>query len=386
LNFSWYTDCKFTTGKTIHQCDMKTKIFLCGDVMTGRGIDQILPEPSLPRIYEPYIKDASDYVRLAEEKNGQISSPVDYRYIWGDALEKIRDPDIDFRLINLETSITHSNNFWRGKGINYRMNPENIHCITAAGINCCSLANNHVIDWGYEGLKETLFTLEKAQILHTGAGDNIYEAQKPARFSSPGKRRILIFGIGSSSSGIPYEWAAEDRKAGVNTIFNLSAETANQTADLINAEKDQNDIVIISIHWGENWGYNIPLVQKAFAHTLIDLTGASIIHGHSSHHVKGLEVYNGALILYGCGDFINDYEGILGYEEFRAELTFLYLVVLNGSGKFESCKMVPMHQMNFRLQQPSKDDISWLIRLYRTKNSIEGAQLVLCETGCLEII
>ena len=64
-------------------------IFMCGDIMTGRGIDQILPHPSDPRIYESYLKNAIGYVKLAERKNGPISQPVNFPYIWGDALDEL---------------------------------------------------------------------------------------------------------------------------------------------------------------------------------------------------------------------------------------------------------------------------------------------------------
>ena len=138
--------------------------------MTGRGIDQILPYPSNPVIYEPYVKDAREYVRLAEEKNGVISKPVNFDYIWGDALFHLERLAPDLRIINLETSITTSEEYWRGKQINYRMNPKNTPCLTAAKIDCCSTANNHVLDWGYSGLEETLETLRKAGIKSSGAG------------------------------------------------------------------------------------------------------------------------------------------------------------------------------------------------------------------------
>ena len=96
-------------------------LFLCGDVMIGRGIDQILPYPSNPRIHEPYVKDAREYVEIAENKNGLIPRPVRFDYIWGDALKHFAKLTPDLRIINLETSITSSEDFWR-KGINYRMN------------------------------------------------------------------------------------------------------------------------------------------------------------------------------------------------------------------------------------------------------------------------
>jgi poly-gamma-glutamate synthesis protein (capsule biosynthesis protein) len=135
-------------------------IFLCGDVMTGRGIDQILPHPSDPTIYESYMKSAQGYVKIAEEVNGAIDFPVSFSYVWGKALEEMDRVVPDVKIINLETSITKSNDYWKGKGINYRMHPENVWILKAAKIDVCSLANNHVIDWGYSGLIETMETLK----------------------------------------------------------------------------------------------------------------------------------------------------------------------------------------------------------------------------------
>ena len=65
----------------------RTRLFLAGDLMCGRAIDQILPHPGDPRLYEAYVKDAGDYVRLAERRNGAIPRPVDFAYVWGWALD-----------------------------------------------------------------------------------------------------------------------------------------------------------------------------------------------------------------------------------------------------------------------------------------------------------
>ena len=156
-------------------------LFMCGDVMTGRGIDQVLPHPGDPVLYEPYMRSAAGYVELAEKANGPIPKPADFSYIWGDALAEWERVSPDVRIINLETSVTASGEYWRGKGINYRMHPKNISCITAAKIDCCSLANNHVLDWGYAGLAETLETLDKAKVERAGAGRNDEEAGGAAR-------------------------------------------------------------------------------------------------------------------------------------------------------------------------------------------------------------
>jgi poly-gamma-glutamate capsule biosynthesis protein CapA/YwtB (metallophosphatase superfamily) len=139
-------------------------LFLSGDVMTGRGMDQVLPYPSDPIFYEPYMKDARGYVEIAEKTSGPIKKPVNFDYIWGDTLEELERVAPDLRIINLETSITKSGDYWKAKEIHYRMNPENIPCLTAAKINYFPLANNHVLDWGYSGLKETLETLMRVNM------------------------------------------------------------------------------------------------------------------------------------------------------------------------------------------------------------------------------
>jgi len=136
-------------------------LFLLGDVMPARGIDQILPHPGDPRLYEDYVHDARDYVALAERRCGPIEHPVDFAYVWGDALAELQRRHPQVRLINLETAVTRHGRP-EPKGINYRMHPANVGCLTAAGIDCCVLANDHVLDWGREGLRETLAALDAA--------------------------------------------------------------------------------------------------------------------------------------------------------------------------------------------------------------------------------
>ena len=81
-------------------------LFLCGDVMTGRGIDQLLPRPCEPTLYEPYVTSANEYVALAENANGPLPRPVDFGYPWGEAIAELKDRRPDLHIINLETSVT----------------------------------------------------------------------------------------------------------------------------------------------------------------------------------------------------------------------------------------------------------------------------------------
>ena len=272
---------------------MPVTIFLCGDVMTGRGIDQILPHPLDPILFEPSIRDARAYVRLAEEQAGRIAAPVAFDYIWGEALEVLERVRPAARLINLETSVTTSRDYWEGKGIHYRMHPANLRCLTSAGIDCCSLANNHALDWGYAGLLETLRTLERAGIKAVGAGMSARQAAEPVALDAGEGRRVLVFAYGSPTSGVPPEWAATPARPGVNFLPELSGAAVREIAATVGCHAREGDVIIISVHWGGNWGYTIPREQVEFAHGLIDQAGVDIVHGHSSHHIKGLEIYAG---------------------------------------------------------------------------------------------
>src|SRR3989440_12614885 len=182
--------------------------------MTGRGIDQVLPRPLNPRLYEPYLNDARAYVELAENANGPIPRPVDFDYIWGEALPDLRRDEVDITIINLETAITTAETPWLGKEIHYRMHPLNVDCLSVAGIIGCALANNHVLDWGYEGLSETLRTLDAAGVKHAGAGNDAGDAAAPAALHVPGKCRGLLFSFGSTTSGIPRQLRAAEANPG----------------------------------------------------------------------------------------------------------------------------------------------------------------------------
>ena len=94
-------------------------MFLCGDVMTGRGIDQVLPHPGDPLLFESYIRSAAGYVELAELANGPIRKPVDYSYIWGDSFEVFARQMPHVRIVNLETSVTTSDDAWPNKPVQY---------------------------------------------------------------------------------------------------------------------------------------------------------------------------------------------------------------------------------------------------------------------------
>ena len=351
---------------------------LCGDVMTGRGLDQLLPHPSDPLLHEPYLTDARGYVELVERTSGSIRVPVNFSDLWGDALIEWERVAPDLRVINLETSITKSDDYWSEKSVHYRMNPENVPCLTAAGIDCCSLANNHVLDWGYAGLRETLETLKRVKVKTAGAGLTRQEAEAPAVMEVKDKGRVLLYSLATATSGIPISWGATEDKPGINLLKDLGAATVRQLAGQIQRVKRPGDIVVVSIHWGGNWGYEIPHTHTEFAHQLIEQAWVDLIHGHSSHHVKGIEVYRDKLILYGCGDFLDDYEGVSGYEAYRDDLGSIYLATLElGTGKLLSLPMIPTQIKRFRVNRASLPDVLWLQDTLNREGKRLGTQVEL---------
>ncbi len=361
-------------------------LFLGGDVMTGRGIDQILPHPCDPDLHEPYVKLATAYRELAEEVNGPIPHPVPVDYIWGDALEELDRSAPDLRIVNLETAITRSDDWWPDKAIHYRMSPENARCLRAACIDACALANNHVLDWGQAGLAQTLRTLGALGIAAAGAGSDLAEAQAPAVLSVPGKGRVLLFSFGCVSSGIPRAWGAAPGRPGVHLLADLSPAAVEAVASLVRAFRKEGDLAVASVHWGGNWGYPIPPAQRAFARALIDDGGIDLVHGHSSHHAKGIEVHRGKLILYGCGDLLTDYEGISGFEAFRGDLGVMYFArLMRPEGKLVSLRMIPAAMRRFRLVRASNREKEWLLGVLNREGKTLGSRVEARCDGTLEL-
>jgi poly-gamma-glutamate synthesis protein (capsule biosynthesis protein) len=361
------------------------RLFLCGDVMTGRGVDQILASPCDPGLHESYVQDARDYVALAERRNGPIPRRADAAYIWGDALAELARFAPDARIVNLETAVTRSGT-WLPKGINYRMSPANAGCLSAAAIDCCVLSNNHVLDWGEAGLIETLATLEGIGVRTAGAGRNLGAAEEPAVLSLPGGVRTLVYSVGMESSGVPPDWAAGENRAGVDFLGDLSPASVARLARRIRALKRPGDVVVFSIHWGGNWGYAIGSDEIRFARALIDSAGADLVHGHSSHHPKAIEVYRNKLILYGCGDFINDYEGIGGREDFRGDLGFMYLPTLEaGTGRLLRLELVATQLRRLQVRRASSADAGWLCAALGREASRFGTRYGLLPDGRIEI-
>jgi poly-gamma-glutamate synthesis protein (capsule biosynthesis protein) len=338
--------------------DGVVRLALAGDVMLGRGIDQVLPHPGDPALREGWVRDAGDYVELAERRSGRIPRPVDPAWPWGAALPALAAADA--RVLNLETSVTTSDDFWPRKAIHYRMNPANLPCLALADPDVCVLANNHVLDLGRRGLEETLDALAGAGLATAGAGRDADSAGRPAVVDLPGGARLVVVGVAVASSGVPSAWAAGERTSGVFFLPRVGPEAATRVLERVETVRRPGDLVVVSIHWGSNWGDEVEAEQVRFAHALVD-GGVAVVHGHSSHHPRPIELLGGAAVLYGCGDLVNDYEGIPGYEEYRPDLRLLYVAELDAAtGAVEALRLLLFRAHRLTLERGSAADARWL--------------------------
>ncbi|MEV4466413.1 CapA family protein [Micromonospora echinofusca] len=338
-------------------------LFLGGDVMTGRGVDAILPAPGPPELREPAVRDARDYVDLARAANGPVPRPAPPAWPWGEALDLLDEVRPDARVVNLETAVTGRGEHAPAKAIHYRMHPGNLDYLAAARLDVCALANNHSLDFGPVGLTDTLDALAAAGIATAGAGRDAASAWRPARVPLGTGGRLLVWSVAAPSSGVPPPWAATAGAPGVAYLPEVSVASADALAARIAAVAGPGDRVLVSVHWGTNWGYEVPPAHVDFAHRLVD-AGVDVVHGHSSHHPRPVEVYRERLILYGCGDLLDDYEGIGGREAYRPWLRLLWLPTLDAAtGALRRLRAAPVRMRRLRLARAAPDEARWLAGL-----------------------
>lgn len=296
------------------------QILFAGDVMLGRLVNKVLA-------------------------NAQFT------YVWGDTIDIIKRAD--FSLINLECPVSSKGKKWNKtfKVFHFRANLDAIQVLNSASIDYVSLANNHILDYDVEALLDTLDILDKNNISHSGAGRNLKEAMKPAILEKKLKpkpsnnnnpfhnvytekvnnndniKNTIRIGIISLTDNEP-EWEAKDDLAGINYIpATLDPDRYYyRLQNYIEQAKTQSDLVIVSSHIGPHFRETPSVKYVNFAHKIIDF-GADIYWGHSNHMPQGIELYkhnnNNKIILYDCGDFIDDYAIDSNY---RNDLSFIFLL------------------------------------------------------------
>lgn len=255
---------------------------------------------------------------------------------WGDTLAILKSAD--FKICNLECVISDLGEPWPDKAFHFRSDPKNVEVLKVANFSPVSVANNHTLDFGAEALKQSLEILKENLINCAGAGSDNVEASMPALEDGEN-----IVGMIAFTDNEP-KWEAKDNTPGVVYVpIDLQDPRAKNLFSLVAKTKKQVGILIVSSHWGPNWGYEVPKEHIGFAHALID-AGADIVYGHSAHVVRGIEIYNGKPILYSTGDFVDDY----AVDEIeRNDQSFIFVVEVTPP-KFHKITLYPTLIRNYQ--------------------------------------
>jgi poly-gamma-glutamate synthesis protein (capsule biosynthesis protein) len=223
-------------------------------------------------------------------------------YPWGDTLPLFLQADM--RFCNLECALSDRGSSWSEtpKTFHFRSDAKNVAVLQAAGMDMVSLANNHTLDYGYEALYDTLDILHDAGIERVGAGRNLEDAARPAFLERKGVRFAFL----AFTDNEP-QWAAEPDRAGIHFVPAEPDDGRFRTLlSRIDEIRLECEVLIVSAHWGPNWGRRPPENHVRCAHAMVE-HGVDLVFGHSCHVVQGIEVCDGRPILYGVGDFIDDY-------------------------------------------------------------------------------
>ena len=212
----------------------------------------------------------------------------------------------DLALVNLECALTASTVRWQGapKAFYFGAPPAAIETLTSAGIDLVSLANNHALDFGVAGLRDTLRALHGAGIHAAGAGSNLAAARAVTVLD----RGPLRFGMAAFCNH-QADFAAQPDRAGIAYI-DLDDEPkalALLRAALAALRRRAVDWPILSLHWGPNMVARPSPQFRRLAHAAIDM-GWKMVFGHSAHVFQGIEIAGGCPILYAAGDLVDDYQ------------------------------------------------------------------------------
>ncbi|HLE78643.1 MAG TPA: CapA family protein [bacterium] len=244
-------------------------LILLGDVMLGRLVNRALAR-------------------------GPAESP------WGDTLPLLRRADAV--VCNLECVIADGGRPEPGKMFTFRSDAANVAVLTAGHVAAVSLANNHTLDYGADALLECVDVLDRHGIAHAGAGRTLEEAQRPATFVA-GATTVAMVACTDNEPG----WAAGPRRPGLFYVpFSGNDVRCDELCAVISSVRPDADVVVASLHWGPNWGYEPPREHVDAARRLID-AGADLVFGHSPHVFRGVGTHRGRAVLYSSGDFVDDY-------------------------------------------------------------------------------
>jgi poly-gamma-glutamate synthesis protein (capsule biosynthesis protein) len=256
---------------------------------------------------------------------GEFLEKYGYQYPFLHTKEILKSTDL--AICNLEGPFVNSGTPFE-KTYTFKVPPKYAPALIDGGFDLVSIANNHIMDYGEEGLFSTMRVLDSLGIKYAGAGKNSIEARKPAVIKIKSKKVAFL----AYSTTFPEEFYAKKDKSGTNFPFE-----ENLINDVRNCDKNY-DIVIVSFHWGAELMEQPKHYQKALAHISID-NGADLVLGHHPHVLQSFEIYKSKLIAYSLGNF-----SFGSYSE-KAKESVILIVELS-KDKFSGGKVIPISVHN----------------------------------------
>jgi poly-gamma-glutamate capsule biosynthesis protein CapA/YwtB (metallophosphatase superfamily) len=296
---------------------------------------------------------------------------------WGDVLPLLVSADL--RIVNLECALTDHERPWTRtpKVFHFRADPSAIEVLRAARVDCCSLANNHTLDFEERGLLDTLEHLKAAGIRYAGAGLDREEATRPALLTAWSDRPNRVAMLAFTDNEPPF--AAGSDRPGTNYLpVSLAPEVLHRVEATVTAVREAGaETVVFSNHWGPNMVQRPSVLFRQFAHAVID-RGADIYYGHSAHIFQGVEIYRSKPILYDTGDFIDDY---VVDPRLRNDRSFLFKISLEG-GEFRRLELSPVTLPYARVQLAKGSEQEAILDLMERLSGELGTTFV-CREGRL---
>ncbi len=282
-------------------------------------------------------------VTLAHHIEREVGDKVDYIFEHWNQVGAY-----DLFMVNLENPVTRSTGKVE-KEFNFRMPPRYLRTLKNAAINVVNLANNHIVDFGIQGLYDTFANLDSAGIRYVGAGRDIGEARTPVLIDLKGKRIGILGYYGSG------KWAATPTRAGVAPRHEPSV-----ISD-VRKLRDSVDYLVVNFHWGEESAERPSPELIRLAHRVVD-AGADLIVGHHPHTLQGIERYKGKVIAYSLGNFV------FGGNSRRSYGTAVLRVLLGDTT--QEVELVPVQVINWQPQVAQRSNAEVIFRRVRDRSAI----------------
>ncbi len=252
----------------------------------------VSPPSFVPIVEKTYTLLFAGDIMLSRSVGAKLRASGDFRFPFSRIASTTRAADIAFA--NLESPIS-DRGADQGSIYSFRAEPRTVEGLLYAGFDVLSLANNHMLDWGPDALSQTVDLLHAVGIRTAGAGNDEEEANAPAIFDLNGTK----IGFLAYTTLLPESFEARGEAPGISRSERTFMESA------VRALKNSADLLVVSLHWGNEYESVSNEPQRLLGHALID-AGADLVVGHHPHVAQEVERYHNGWIAYSLGNFVFD--------------------------------------------------------------------------------